>query len=164
MMPSSIFIVALVGGAITFMVYRQFARRPVGESRRSLVVALALVVWGLFSVSHVPVAGLGGLALTAAGVAAGLILGVIRGSSMRIWQGEDGITWQRGTVALALLWAVSIAVRVGLGLVASRNGVSQSASLAEMPLFFGVTLAAQNSYVLTRLHGSWAEALRAGWV
>jgi hypothetical protein len=155
-MPINVSIVALIAVAIVFMIYRQFARRPVVESRRTLVIAFALVGWGLISLSHIPVAGPSGLAVAAAGLAAGVILGVVRGSSMRIWLGDDGITWQRGTVALALLWVASIVVRVGLGLFAGRLGVPQSASFAELPLFFGATLAAQNAYVLAKVRDRWA--------
>ena len=163
-LPGSLYLVALVVAAAAFMIYRQFAARRVDESRRSLLVALALVVWGLSSVAHSTVAGIAGDTLVAAGVVAGAVLGALRGSAVRTWLGDDGRAWQGGTPMLALLWAVSVAVRAGLGVVASHAGISPHASFAELPLFVGVTLAAQNAFVLVRARAASAALARHGAV
>lgn len=155
MTGTNLAVLVLVAAAILFMVYRQFSSRPVEQSRRSLVIALAVVAWGVFSLTHIPLGGLAGDGMIAAGVAFGLVLGGVRGSAMRTWRAEDGVMWQRGTVVLALLWVLSIGVRLGLEVAAARVGVPQSTSLSEIPLFFGVTLAAQNAYVLARVKGGW---------
>jgi hypothetical protein len=149
-LSSSLYIGVLAGAAVLFMIYRQFASRRVDESRRSLLIAGALVAWGVVGVSHTPMPGFIGDALLGIGVSAGLVLGVLRGSAVRTWQADDGVWWQRGTRILAALWAISIAARAGLGVAAAHAGISQAASLAELPLFVGVTLAAQSAFVLTR--------------
>ena len=151
-------IFALVSVAVLFVIYRQFVSRPAGSSRRAMLVPLGLFVLGAASIPHVPGINLVDLATIGVGLAVGLVLGVIRGSATRIWRDEQGMAWQRGSVALAVLWVVSVAARLGLGFAGSSLGVSQATNLAEIPIFFGVTLLAQNVFVLVRLHRGWRDA------
>jgi hypothetical protein len=144
------------------VIYRQFVARPVSAPRRALLIPLALVAFGVVSLSRVPPFSLLDLAIIALDLAVGLVLGVVRGSATRVWRNDDGVAWQRGTLALALLWIVSVAARVGLGAAGGFLGVGQSASLAEIPLFFGATLAAQNVFLLVRVHGGWSGVLGGG--
>ena len=41
-------------------------------------------------------------------------------------------------------------VRLGIGALAQRSGVAQSVTVGELPLFLGVTLAAQNGVIWQR--------------
>jgi hypothetical protein len=149
--PNYVYVLA-VGAAVVFMVYRQFASRRVEESRRALLIALALVAWGVVSLSRMPFGGATGLTMLAVGAVAGVAMGVVRGTAVRIWVREDGVAWQRGGGLLAMLWVASIGVRMGLAYAVAHAGVSQAASFAEIPVFFGATLAAQNAYVLVKMH------------
>ena len=151
MIPNAVYVLP-VGVAVVFMVYRQFASRRVEESRRALVIALALVVWGVVSLYRTPFGGARGLTMLGIGAVAGVTMGVLRGMAMRMWVKEHGVVWQRGGGLLAILWVVSIAVRMGLAYAGAHAGVSPAASFAEIPVFFGATLAAQNAYVLAKMH------------
>jgi hypothetical protein len=62
---------------------------------------------------------------------------------MRVWQ-EAGRLLRQGTAITVALWIISVVLRLGIGALARRAGVAESVTLGELPLFFGVTLGAQN--------------------
>lgn len=133
---------------VLFIIYRQLRRQPM-EGRRLVVVPLVLALVGLYSLSNKPPAA--GAAVTAlvASLVCAVILGLARGASMRVWWEAGSVLRQGGLLTLAL-WIVSIAVRIGIGAIAKRAGVAQSVTVGELPLFLGVTLAAQNVVLWTR--------------
>jgi hypothetical protein len=137
---------------VLFIIYRQLQRRPV-EGPRLVVMPLVLAVLGLYGLTQLPPAT--GAAVTAlvASVASAVAFGLARGLSMRVWQDAGGAL-QQGAPLTVVLWAISFVVRVGIGAMAQRAGVAPSVTLGELPLFFGVTLGAQNLVIWRRAQSS----------
>jgi hypothetical protein len=143
-LPAVIIGVVVVG----FIIYRQLERREI-EGRRLVVLPLALALLGIFNLDKEPPAS--GAAVTAlvASMTSAVVFGLARGVSTRVWQDPDGLMRQGTSITLGL-WIISIALRIGIGAVAHRAGVSQSVTFGELPLFLGVTLAAQNVVIWMR--------------
>jgi hypothetical protein len=59
---------------------------------------------------------------------------------------------RKGTGVVLLLWIVGIALRLGIAVIARHQGVATSVSTGEIPLFLGITLAAQNLVIWNRGH------------
>lgn len=139
----------VIGAALVlFIIYRQLGRRPV-EGRQLAVVPLVLAVLGLYNLNKQPPATSAAVAALVASLAGAVVFGLARGRSMRVWQ-EAGSVLRQGAPLTAVLWIVSIALRIAIGAVAHRSGVAQSVTVGELPLFLGVTLAAQNLVIWTR--------------
>lgn len=140
---------AVLGVALVlFIIYRQLVRQPL-EGRRLVVLPLVLALLGLYSLSHKPPTT--GAAVTAllVSLASAVVLGLARGASMRVWV-EAGRVLRQGTLLTLALWIISLVVRFGIGALAQRSGVAQSVTVGELPLFLGVTLAAQNGVIWQR--------------
>jgi hypothetical protein len=84
-----------------------------------------------------------------ASIAIALLVGVGRGITTHIWWSE-GVLLRQGRIGTLLLWVAGIGLRVLIGIVAQRAGVATSVTTGEIPLFFGVTLAAQNVVIWLR--------------
>lgn len=148
-MDQQYLLVAVIGVALVlFIVYRQLSRQAL-EGRRLVVLPLVLAVLGLYNLSHKPPST--GAALTALVISlvSAVMLGLARGASMRVWQ-ESATILRQGVALTLALWILSFAVRLGIGALAQRAGVAQSVTLGELPLFLGVTLAAQNGVIWQR--------------
>jgi hypothetical protein len=143
-LPTVIIGVALV----LFIIYRQLQRRPV-EGRQLVVVPLVLAVLGLYNLNRQAPATSAGVTALVASLASAVAFGLARGGSTRVWQ-EAGTVLRQGAPLTLVLWIISIALRAGIGALAHRAGVAQSVTLGELPLFFGVTLGAQNLVIWMR--------------
>lgn len=140
---------AVIGIALAlFIIYRQLRRQAL-EGRRLVVLPLVLAVLGLYSLTREPPTT--GAAVTAlvASLASAVVLGLARGASMRVWL-EAGSILRQGVALTGALWIISIVVRLVIGVIAQRAGVAQSVTVGELPLFLGVTLAAQNVVIWQR--------------
>jgi len=82
-------------------------------------------------------------------VVAGVVLGLARGASTKVWQAADGTWMRRGTLLTLVLWIVSIAARVGIGF--ASHGATP---LDTITFFLAVTFAAQNLAVWLRIGGA----------
>ena len=140
---------AVIGVAlVVFIIYRQLSRQPL-EGRRLVVLPLVLAVLGLYNLSHKPPTMGAAVTALAISLASAVVLGLARGVSMRVWQ-EAGTVLRQGAPLTLALWVLSLVVRLGIGALAQRSGVAQSVTVGELPLFLGVTLAAQNGVIWTR--------------
>ena len=148
---NSVPLLLAAGLALVFLIYRQFQVRPPGGWRRATLIPLGLIGWGVINATHLSSVSVVVVTISATGVGLGLILGVARGYATDIWRDPDGMVLQKGTIALAILWALSLAVRIGLSVIGGARGINQTEAYAEIPLFFGVTLAAQNATISARL-------------
>ncbi|HKF75150.1 MAG TPA: hypothetical protein VKF59_03340 [Candidatus Dormibacteraeota bacterium] len=133
--------------AAVLLVGRQFVPAPL---RPASLLGLPLVM-GFFGVQAVvkapPETALAVLVFSA-DAAAAAVLGLARGATMRIWRAADG-TWMRRATPVTLgLWAVSVAVRIALGL-AGRGQVP----LDTITFFLAITFAAQNLATWLRMGG-----------
>jgi hypothetical protein len=139
------------GLALSLLISRQFQVRPPGGWRRAILIPLGLVGWGVINTTHLSSFNVVVVTLDATGLGLGIILGVARGYTTAIWRDPNGMVLQKGTIALAILWVLSIAIRIGLSVIGGKLGMNQTEAYAELPLFFGVTLAAQNATISGRL-------------
>jgi hypothetical protein len=148
----------LIAAAILFVIYRQFQTRDV-SARGLIVIPLVLVALAAQNLATAPPAGALAIAALALDVAAGIVLGVLRGRSLRVWRDGDGTWWRTGTAATAALWIASIAVRIGIIVGARALGVADASAAGPLELAVGISLAAQYAVVALRcglLSGAWA--------
>ncbi|HEX4361293.1 MAG TPA: hypothetical protein VH141_27405 [Pseudonocardia sp.] len=146
---STVLIVVL---ALGWVISRNLKGRFVatGEGGKAYRLPLVLIVLGVveFGQAHpaiTPVAVLvigADLLLTAA-------LGAARGYSIQL-STRDGYLYQRGGAPTLLLWALSIAVRVGLEFAAHSLGAGAAAS-GTVVLTFGVSLVVQAFVLQSRV-------------
>jgi hypothetical protein len=140
----------LIGAAV--VVY-MFARRIAGEplnARRLVVLPAVLTIWGASRLTHVH-GGLHGVDVAMIGVivAASLMLGLVRGATIRVFV-RDGHPWQRYTVVTIGVWALAIAVRLGADWAGHLVGASTSALAASLVLAVGVSFLGEAAVVGTR--------------
>jgi hypothetical protein len=133
---------------LAFVISRQVARRTVTPKRLVMLPAaftvLALVVDGGFAARlDTPVA----VAFFVGGLVLAVPLGVARAATMRVWRTPDA-TLAQGGRRTVLLWVLTIAVRIGVLLVAARSGAPEGAG--EAMLFVAATIAAQNAVIARR--------------
>ena len=139
----------VIGAALVlFIIYRQLMTRPV-EARQLVVLPLFLAVLGLINLNKEPLATSAAVTALVASLASAVAFGLARGVSMRVWQDAGSVLRQGAPLTLAL-WIIAIALRIGIGALAHRAGVAQSVTFGELPLFLGVTLAAQNLVIWMR--------------
>lgn len=88
------------------------------------------------------------MAFIAASLAAAILLGALRATTVRLWI-KDGRVVRQGTWLTVILWLIS----VGSHLVASAllHGAAATADRFATLLFFGVTLGAQQLVLLGRV-------------
>jgi hypothetical protein len=133
---------------IAFIIYQQIRTRPINP-RQLVVVPLFLGFMGVTNLNnHVPDSTAATTALGASVVTA-LLFGVARGITTHVWR-ADGALLRKGTTVTLALWLMGIVVRIAIGVVARREGVPLSVTTGEIPLFLGITLAAQNILIWIR--------------
>ncbi|GAA3204659.1 hypothetical protein ACFO1B_42205 [Dactylosporangium siamense] len=141
-MVQQVLVVAAAVAFAGFVISRQVRRRKV--TVRGLVI---LPVWFLVLSLLVDHAMIGRLhtgatvGFFAAGIAFAGVMGALRFRTLRVWRGEDG-PWCEGNWRTGALWVATIAVRVGLFLLATRLGATEGAG--EAMVYVAVTLGVQN--------------------
>lgn len=141
---SLIVAVAIVG----FVLYRQFTGRFVAEGGREAVLPFVIIGVGVLTVAaaHPAVTPLG-IALLAGELLLAAGLGVVRGYAFRLEE-RQGWLYRRGSAALLIAWALTVAVRVGASLIGDAAGAGALVATTSA-LVFGGSLAVQ-SIVLRR--------------
>lgn len=137
----------LWAAAAVFFIGRQLVPAAI---RPATLLGLPLVIgfFGIQAVVKAPPETPLALAVFSADVAAAALLGLARGATMRIWRAADG-TWMRRATPVTLgLWAVSIAVRLALGLAGHGQ-----VPLETITFFLAITFAAQNLVTWLRMRG-----------
>jgi hypothetical protein len=79
-----------------------------------------------------------------------LIIGTIRGFTVRLYQ-RDGAPWYRYGAATVALWALSILIRIALATVASARHASPLIAGGDLLFMLGLALLGQN-LVIARRH------------
>lgn len=121
---------------VVAVVIRRFRGEPL-NARDLFVPPVALVGIGTYTpVDNVRPEG-ADLAWVVAGAVTGLLLGALRGLTPRLFV-RDGHLWQRYTAWTLLVWAASVAVNAGLGVLASAAGTP--GQMRPMTLSIGVSL------------------------
>ncbi|HEX6507748.1 MAG TPA: hypothetical protein VF221_08970 [Chloroflexota bacterium] len=133
---------------LVFVVYQQMRTRSI-QSRQLIVVPVFLALLGIINLQKHPPDSTAASVALAASVLTAIVFGVGRGVTVQIWRAGD-VLMRKGTAATLVLWVVGIALRIVIGIVAGRSGVPTSVTTGELPLFLGITLAAQNVLIWLR--------------
>ena len=140
--------VAIAAALLVLTVYRQMRTQPI-QPRPLIVPPAILVVFGFYTIQgHPPNSAAAGVALGSSAITA-LAFGVARGVTTTIWLDHGG-AMRKGTTTTLMLWIAAIAVRIAIGFVARHSGVPYNLTFSEIPLFLGLTLAAQNVVIWLR--------------
>lgn len=94
-------------------------------------------------------------------LALSVVIGSIRGFTVLIYP-KDGTTWYRYGPVTVLLWFLSIALRIALGIIGAHHGAQPLATSGVVLFMFGLTLLIQNGIVAARAARSLAPAVAAG--
>lgn len=133
---------------VVFIVYQQMRTRPMQPMQLVAVPAFLALLGVLNLEKHPPDSAAAAVALGASVVTA-IVFGFGRGVTIQVWHASAALM-RKGTTATLVLWVVGIALRIAIGIVAGRAGVPTSVSTGELPLFLGITLAAQNVLIWVR--------------
>ena len=148
-MLEKVLVVAAALAFAGFVISRQVRRRRV--TARGLTI---LPVWFLALSLLVDHAMVGRLHTTAtvgffaAGMAFAAVMGTLRFRTLRIWREDDG-PWCAGDWRTGVLWVVTIAVRVGMFVLAARVGATEG--IGEAMVYVAVTLGVQNLLLARRV-------------
>jgi hypothetical protein len=144
-------IIALCG----YSVYRQTKTNDVfGHYRFKMALIYGIV--GVCIGVHIPHT-IGAEALLLVSLAASVWIGAVRGRHTRIWRGDDGRIYSRGTVFTVSAFLLLIAFKFALGTGAHFAHVSYGSSFGEILLMIGLMACVQAELVWRR-----AKALRDG--
>ena len=146
----TVVLVVLVLAAVGYVLVSRIAGQPV-NARRLLVLPGVLTMMGLLELSGAGSAGMGpqDLGLLAVGLAAAAGFGAGRGATVTV-SVRDGRPWLRYRAVTLALWAATVAVRVGLSVLAHAAGATVAGSGPALLLSAGVTLLAEGAVVAHR--------------
>lgn len=145
--------IVLIVAAVGYVLVRRYLGEP-AQVKRALVLPAVLSLIGLQHIGgalHSPAA----VGFVAATVALGVLFGLLRGASVRLFQ-RDGIVFMRYTAVTFVVWVASFAVKFGSGYVFGLidPGAAAAAGNTTM-LSLGIGLLAEGVVVL-------AKAVRTG--
>jgi hypothetical protein len=153
--------VLIVVAVLGLLVSRRFRPRPIRGDRRRWQLPIALIAFGVYSMiqltrgSH-PISLTGtDLGYLAVGGAISAVLGLLRGTTVRIYR-EGGVLLQRYTAATAALWVATILVRLGIDAGAPSFGVAKTVAGASIMFMFGLSLLGESAVVAARTGGGLA--------
>jgi hypothetical protein len=141
----------LIVVAVVVVLARQFRASRIDTGRRwwLLPIVLAVVALrepGLVDAHHRTAS----VTLLTAELLTGLAIGAGWAWTSRIWTEPDGAVWSRSTKASASVWAVGIALRVGLFALGAVMGVHQDSSALLLAL--AATLLVRSGTLVRRAH------------
>ncbi|RDG40071.1 DUF1453 family protein [Streptomyces corynorhini] len=145
----------VIVAVVALVVARQIKPQRIRTGGRKWLVApvvlaaMALREPRLLDPHHTAVAAL----LIGVELAVGVLIGVGWARTSRVWTGQDGAVWSKGTRATAAVWGVGIAVRLGLMGVGVMLGVHQGSGALLLAL--AATLLVRGGLLARR-----AQALR----
>jgi hypothetical protein len=116
----------VIVAVIAVVIARQLRPRRVTMSGRwwlvpAVLVVLAVREGGIIDTAHPGTA----TALLVAELVVGAVMGLVWAGTTRMWTEQDGSVWAQGTKATIAVWALGIAIRVGLYGAATAMGVHQ---------------------------------------
>jgi len=146
----TVVVVTLVLAVVGYVLASRIAGQPV-NTRRLLVLPGVLTAMGLLELSGAVTSGVRpqDLGLLAVGLAAAAGLGAARGATVTVAV-RDGRPWLRYRPVTLGLWAATVAVRVGLTVLAHTAGAAVAGSGPALLVSVGVTLLAEGAVVTHR--------------
>ncbi|MEV0918729.1 DUF1453 domain-containing protein [Streptomyces sp. NPDC049967] len=150
-MPGLVNVLVIVA-VIALVVVRQCSARRISGDRRwwvlpGILLVMALREPGLVDRDHEMLS----VVVLLAELVVGLVTGAGWGWTARLWRGEDGSLWSKGTRATAYVWTGGLALRVALYGAAAALGVHQGSSALMMAL--AVTLLVRSGVLALRAAG-----------
>ncbi|MDG3011752.1 DUF1453 domain-containing protein [Rhodococcus sp. D2-41] len=139
--------IVLAVAAVCYLMYRRYLG-DVLQAKRLLILPVVLTIIGLSSLGDLRTLSVAALVLIAVSVAVSLVLGVLRGFTVQVGD-RDGVVWMRYRAVTLVLWAVNIAAKVGLGMVAHVVGAADSTGTGVM-VALGLGILAESLVVLAR--------------
>jgi uncharacterized membrane protein len=144
--------IVLIIAVAALVIGKRLTGRPV-DTRRSVVMPGVLAVYGWVILQKSGTLTHTDQVWLAVQGAVSIAIGLVRGSSIRLYE-RDGVVWARYRPVTLLLWVGSIAARFGLEAVAVGAGAGKAAMTSSTMLMFGLSLAAESLIVLPRAHAS----------
>jgi hypothetical protein len=144
--------VLLIAAAVVWILWRQLKTQPV-RARLLVLVPAAMAYFGIRDTASGTWTDSADLALIALGALASAGIGLVRGTTIRVWQERDGAWWSKGTKMTLVLWGALILVRVVLDGLAHVSGHSAAAGLGPSLLSVGLSFAGQNAVIAMRMSG-----------
>ena len=143
-------------GIIVWRLVRKMQERPVKTDAQRWRLPLILTAVGVFETASLT----GGahpvrftdadIAYLAAAGAVSIVLGLVRGSSVRLAD-RGGVLTQRYTPFTAFLWLATVAVRLGMDAAASHSfGVASAVTGTSILMMFGLSLLGESAMVTLR--------------
>lgn len=131
------------------VVFRQLRGSTITVRGLILIPGILLVLGLENSARALPKASGGEIALLVVDLVVLLGLGVARAASTRL-STRDGYAFQKGTTLTLVLWLVTIAVRIGFGVLGARTGLTGSLTSSSILLSMGLSIGVQNLLIYGR--------------
>ncbi|MGQ4514395.1 hypothetical protein [Streptomyces sp. DW26H14] len=145
--------IVLIVAAVGYVLVRRMMGEP-AQAKRMLILPAVLCVIGLSDVSGEVTTSMSLLFLVAT-AAISVVLGMLRGASVRISQ-RDGLAFVRYTGVTVLLWVLNLAVKLGANFALGALDPKDAGGVGDsLMLSLGLGILAEGLVVLYR-------ALRAG--
>lgn len=137
---------------IGYLLVRRVLGEP-AEGKRMLLLPAILTVIGLVQITQVSQSGVS-LAFLAASTAASVLIGVLRGASVRVFE-RDGLVFMKYTAVSIGLLVANVVIRLGAGLLLGVIDPSASDSVSKgVLLALGASLLAEGLVVLFKAVGT----------
>ncbi|MEU4209361.1 DUF1453 domain-containing protein [Streptomyces sp. NPDC026206] len=129
----------LLGAVIAVVAVAVVIKRLIGEplnARDLFVPPLVLTGLGVWTLTEAQDLTGADLAWVVAGAALGIALGMLRGTTVHVFE-KRGVLWQRYTGRTFLVLVVSAVVMVGFGLLAVHMGMREEARPVQLSIGVG---------------------------
>ena len=148
----TVVLVVLVLAAVGYVLVSRMQGRPV-NTRRLLVLPAVLTAVGALQLAGAMSTGFRPVdaGLLAVGMLAAAGLGAARGATVAVFV-RDGRLWLQYRPSTLMLWAATVAVRVGLTLLAHTTAAAVAASGPALLLTVGITLFAEGAVIAGRAY------------
>ncbi|WP_410595871.1 hypothetical protein [Amycolatopsis sp. lyj-23] len=148
---SSVLLYAAIAALVLYRVVYQQVRGTL-LSRRTLVTMplLLVAVGGYLTLRALPGASADEVGLLAADLLLLAGLGVLRSTTTTLTE-RDGSTFQKGSAVTIGLWALTVAVRIGVAALGTAFGVAGPLTTASVMLSLGLSIAVQNATTYRRI-------------
>ena len=137
---------------VVLLVANQLRTRPVREGSAARIV-LVLGVIGLVELVNAAKGNTVGGATVAwivGSLLVGATLGAVRAVTVRVWRAPDGSALRRGTVATAVLWAVSLGAHLAMEAGIDHSTAVVGLGSSSLLLYLALTLGVQREVVRWR--------------
>ncbi|KEO83849.1 DUF1453 family protein [Tumebacillus flagellatus] len=132
----------LVIALLIFLVVIRAQLRSRQLSARQFFLPLLVLLFGMYTAASIPGIAVGDWVTLFVGTVLGLIVGMIQGKFVRVFQ-EGGVWYIAGSIASVGLWLVSIPIRYGLkygmsALIATPDLFSFDSNNFMVPFLFSI--------------------------